>query len=227
MANVLAIANQKGGVGKTAIAVNLAAALTIRKHRVLLIDADPQANSFKWFRRRPERLPVPYTIVGGAQQDINRYVPQLMERGKYDYVLIDCPAGQSRITRSALISSDYILVPVMPSLCDFDAAEEFLPLLKDVIAVRPKTQIGICISRKMAGQSRESVEARAAVFNFFSVDLPITILTSEICERRAEVVRSYTESITVFERSKSVSASEFARLAEEIDTQRRIHAHPH
>ena len=218
MSSVLAVANQKGGVGKTAIAVNLAAGLVLQKYRVLLVDADPQANAFKWFRRRPEGSSLPYTIVGGAVQDINRHIPGLMERGRYDFVIIDCPAGQSRITRSALLACDRILIPVMPSLCDFDAAEEFLPLLRDIIAVRPKLAIHICISRKMAGRSRESVSARDAVLNFFAVDIPITLLDSEIYERRAEVVRAYTESLTVFERPKSVSAKEFMSLTHEIES---------
>lgn len=225
MTSVLAISNQKGGVGKTAIAVNLAAGLSKQGHRVLLVDADPQANAFKWFRRRPENLAVPYIIVGGAQQDINRHIPQLIERGRYDFVIIDCPAGQSKITRSALLAADRIVIPVMPSLCDFDAAEEFLPLLNEVMAFKPKIKINICISRKMAGRSRESVEARDAVLNFFAVDLPITLLESEIYERRAEVVRAYTESLTVFERPRSVSAKEFMHLTHEIEslTKRRSH----
>jgi chromosome partitioning protein len=80
--HVIAIANQKGGVGKTAISVNLAAGLTRSGYRVLLVDADPQSNSFKWFRRRVDSLPMPYTIVGGAQQDINRHIPVLAQGGQ-------------------------------------------------------------------------------------------------------------------------------------------------
>ncbi len=219
MTTVISIANQKGGVGKTAISVNLAAGLVKEGHRVLLIDADSQANSFKWFRRRDDDLPLPYAILAGAQQDINRHIPVLIKNGEYDFVLIDCPAGQSRITRSALLASDRILIPVMPSLCDFDASEEFLPLLREIYDVKPNLSIHVCISRKMAGRSKESVDARDAALAFFCIEedsLPISVLSSEIHERRAEVVRAYTESRTVFERNGSLSANEFTSLTHEI-----------
>lgn len=217
MTSVITIANTKGGVGKTAISVNLAAGLAQCGHRVLLVDADIQRNSFKWFGRRPETVPIPYTIVGGAVADINRHVATLIEGGTYDFIIVDCPAGQSRITRSALLAANRVIIPVMPSLCDFDAAEEFLPLLREVADLRPHLSLHLCISRKMPGRSRESIEAREAALTFFSSDeLPISLLASEIYERRAEIVRSYTESVTVFERKRSASAQEFLALTHEI-----------
>jgi cellulose biosynthesis protein BcsQ len=117
------------------------------------------------------------------------------------------------------LAADRILIPVMPSLCDFDAAEEFLPLLREIADIKPDLAIHICISRKMAGRSRESIEAREAALAFFSSDeLPITVLASEIYERRAEVVRAYTESCTVFEKKGSTSATEFMNLTQEIES---------
>lgn len=218
MCRVLSVANTKGGVGKTAISVNLAAGLAIRGHRVLLVDADRQQNSFKWFARRPDGVAIPYTIMGGAVGDIHRHVATLIESNAYDFIINDCPAGQSTVTRSALLAADCVVIPVIPSLCDFDASEEFLPLLRAVADIRPSLSLHVCISRKMVGL-KESVDARDAALAFFcSEGLPISVLESEICERRAEVVRAYTESRTVFEKRGSTSAKEFAALTEEIES---------
>lgn len=215
MATTIAVANQKGGVGKTAISVNLAAGLTRNGHRVLLVDADPQKNSFLWFQRRPENNAIPYAIVGGAAEDIHRHIPK--HAPNYDYIIIDCPAGQSGITRSAMLAADRILIPVTPSLCDFQAAAQFFPMLKDLLFMRESTSIHVVISRKLPGRSHASLQAREATDTYFCHgDIPMTLLDSEIYGR-LDVLYSYNDSVTVFERPRSASAKEFEQLTREIE----------
>lgn len=218
MAKIIAIANQKGGVGKTTIAVNLAHGIAIEQVcKMLLVDADPSASAIKWFRRRGH-AEIPYTLTGGAQVNIHRTLPRLVQEGGYAYAVIDCPAGSSNITRSALMAADLILVPVQPSLLDFDAADDLLPILTQISEAKPETKIGVVISRKQSGNNTYSREARSAAHRFFQVEdgLPISIFTAEIYNRM-DLVRAYSAGKTIFEhRSKSQSVIEFRTLTEEV-----------
>jgi chromosome partitioning protein len=213
--SVIAVANQKGGVGKTAICVHLAHGLMRElDSRVLVVDADPNASVFKHFRRRQQGDP-PYTLTGGAQPDLHRHLPKLIEEGRYHHCIIDCPAGGSNITRSAMLAADIVLVPVQPSFCDFDSADELMPVLKSISELRD-LQVLVVISRKLPGSNKYSRDAKAAARQFFSTEgVKVSILEQEI-SNRADIVRAYTDGVTVFERGASQSRVEFDNLAEEV-----------
>jgi len=217
--SIIVTANQKGGVGKTAIAVHLAHGLQRELGgKIIVVDADPSASVYKHFRRRQVGDP-PYTLAGGAQPDIHLRLPQLIQAGGFDHCIVDCPAGASNITRSALRIADLVIVPVQPSYCDFDAAEELMPILLNISEVRKDMQVMVVISRKLPGNNAYSREARAAAEVFFSMEgVKVTVAQAEI-SNRAEMVRAYTDGKTVFEYGKrGVSAAEFTRLTEEVST---------
>jgi chromosome partitioning protein len=215
--SIIVTANQKGGVGKTAIAVHLAHGL-LRElgGKMLVVDADPGASVYKHFRRREIGDP-PYVLAGGAQPDIHSRLPALLKAGGFDHCIVDCPAGASNVTRSALRIADLVIVPVQPSFCDFDAAEELLPILQDISEVRKELQVMVIISRKLPGNNAYSKEARTAAAAVFQVEgVNVTVARQEI-SNRAEMVRAYTDGKTIFEYGKcGVSCMEFNRLTEEV-----------
>lgn len=107
---VIAVVGQKGGVGKTTTAMNLAAALA-RANRVIVVDVDPQQSATRWAERAGDDLPFDFT----ANQDPD-VIKQLREI-EYDIVLIDTPGSHENtgVLDAVLQSADFVILPVEAS----------------------------------------------------------------------------------------------------------------
>jgi chromosome partitioning protein len=225
MPTTIAIANQKGGAGKTTTAINLAGGFSAAGFHVLVIDADPQQSALEW-RGATEESSLPFQVLALPSPAIHRELPGIAARSTYDVILIDCPPGGGRktdlkfradeITRSALLAADAVIVPVQPSPVDYRAAGSMLPLLMDVSAVKPGLRILLFINRRPSN-SRLGKEARVAAAGFFQMEgLNLSVLETEVGNRTA-VAESSVRGQTVLDYAPgSRAAEEIAELTKEI-----------
>jgi chromosome partitioning protein len=136
MTKIISLANQKGGCGKTTITMQLAGSLGIAGHKVLVVDADPQGTATRWAANAEDTKPFPATIAGlsAAGSKVHREIKKYV--GQYGFILIDCPpAVDSATPQSALLVSDLVIVPVIPSPADLWAAvgiQKLIEQTKDI-----------------------------------------------------------------------------------------------
>ncbi|MGO4851325.1 ParA family partition ATPase [Phaeovulum sp. W22_SRMD_FR3] len=152
---VITVAQQKGGAGKTTLAVNMAVALLRRGHTVALLDTDPQGSLGRWFMTRRERMEDPGVEFSTASAWGVSYECEKLKK-IYDYVIIDTPPKADSDLRPALREADVVLVPVSASHVDLWATEGVLDLAR-----RAGKRTVVVLNRTKAG-TKLGTEIRAA-----------------------------------------------------------------
>jgi chromosome partitioning protein len=201
---IISVQNQKGGVGKTTLAIHIAHALVLSGGTVMLIDADPQGSARDWAAAREGKPP--FAVVGLDRPTIHRDLPAIAQN--YTHVVIDGPPRVTELARSAIIAADIVIIPVQPSPYDVWAAQEVVNLIKEASVFKESLKSVFVINRKIVNTAigRDVTEALAG--------FEIPVLRSHICQRVA-FAESAATGQTVFETEPKGSAAKEAKAVVE------------
>jgi chromosome partitioning protein len=203
---IIAFLNQKGGVGKTTLATNVAGFLSLQKKRILYIDVDPQGSALDWHSFR-QKEPL-FNIIGLPRPIVHKSIASLSEG--YDYVILDSPPRQDALAKSVIVAAGLIIIPVQPSPYDIWAAQETVDLIKEASSFKETQKSAFVINRKISNTA-------------IGRDIKETLLQHEIpvletqIGQRVVFAESANQGLVVHELSpKSAAASEVEGLVEEI-----------
>lgn len=203
---ILALLNQKGGVGKTTLAVHIAAALALKGRSVLLVDADPQGSALDWAATR-QADPL-FSVVGLPKNNLHKEIPA--HAAKYEDVIIDGPPRVNELARAAILASDMVLIPVQPSPYDVWAAKDIVDLLREAAVFKENQICRFVINRKIV----KTAIGRDVVDALSSYSIPV--LSSSIAQRVAFAESAGQGSTVVENDPTGQAADEINELVDEI-----------
>lgn len=203
---IIGVLQQKGGVGKTTLALNLAAAYASAGQRVLLVDADPQGSALAWSSVR-ERAPL-FSVIGMPKPTLHKELPAIA--ADYDMVLIDGAPRVNDLARSAILACHHVLIPVQPSPFDVWSCTEILGLIGEAQQFRPEITASFVLNRKIAN----TAIARDVLKAFEGLVCPLE--PTRITQRVA-FAEAAAQGLTVIETApSSMAALEIYDLAENL-----------
>lgn len=249
MAKIIAVTNQKGGVGKTTTTVNLGASLARLGKKVLLVDIDPQGNTTSGIGINKadvayciydvlineadaedavvatdvENLSIiPATIqLAGAEVELVPTISREVRlkralhalRGKFDYILIDCPPSLGILTVNSLTASDSVIIPIQ---CEYYALEGLSQLLNSIRLVQKHLNKTLKIEGVLLtmfdARTNLGMQVIEEVKKYFQNKVYQTIIPRNV---RLSEAPSHGQSIVTYD-PKSKGAEVYMELAKEV-----------
>ena len=206
--SIIAVVGNKGGTGKTTLALNLAAGLAARGDSVVIVDADPQQSAYQWRLTGDADNGLPDVVA--AAIGLEKTVFALGEANAH--VVIDCPPSiKAPQSEQALRLADHALVPVQPSPVDLWATTHIAKVFERLRPENPRLRALIVMSQLEPRTTLSKLMPDAAA------ELDLAVATAGI--RRRSIHRHCAlEGHTVFQAGKrgAEAAAEIHKVLTEL-----------
>jgi chromosome partitioning protein len=202
MGKVITVAQQKGGSGKTTLAINLAVEFARQGQRVALLDTDPQGSLGRWFLTRRAALGDPGLDLSTASAWGVSYECEKL-RKMTDLVIVDTPPKVDADLRPALREADLVLIPVATSQVDLWATDGVLDLIarenRRPLVVLNRVKPNTNLSREIATAAQEIAPVAQASLG-----------------QRVVYAETLGRGLAAMEAAKSAAGAEITALAEQV-----------
>lgn len=202
---IISILNQKGGTGKTTLAVNMAREYTKRGLKTLLVDSDSQGSALRWHEESGgDLIDLTCLPVNTLDKDVVKF------KDRYERIIIDGVPRVSPLTVCAIKAADLVLIPVQPSPYDIWATEDLVRLIHERIDITEKRLYAAFI---ICRQIKGTLLGRDVVDQLNKFTFPVFV--ARTCQRQ-EYAKSVQEGRTVCE-GNTEAAREIAEIVDELE----------
>lgn len=204
---VIALLNEKGGAGKSTVAINLACALHRQGRKVVLIDADPQGTARDWREASPEGLDLPPVVPLDRPEVLLSSIKTLAA----DIAIIDTPAKAEKMSANVVRIADIALIPVQPSGADVWASAAAVKLIQQKKDVGGQIEAAF-IATRVSGSTNLSKEILKGDWNEYGVDM-----MSQSISNRVSYAQALTDGTSIYETKDGQAKAEIELIIIELE----------